>query len=1509
MKQNIFQSMKHSLILYVRALAACITLSVPLVVEAQELGATFSAQTKNGVIMTFQLVDTVEMNIQVGTWDGAPAIDTQTLGQVNIPNSAGGMKVVAIAPGAFMGCAGVTAVSIPANVASIGDRAFAGMLSLDTLVVSTTNAVFDSRNDCNAVVETATNTLIVGCRSSRIDPTVTAIGPSAFEGSGISNVMLSADITSIGDSAFAGCDSLSLITSLSLTPFAVNKNCFSNQESVELYVPLGSKAAYMLTEGWNSIEHIYEIGAPTEFTDYQGVRYLPQYLGGSYVYTVVRLNEIHTDEIVIPSTVNDYPVTAIGDTAFADRTGLSSITIPASIENIGDQAFVGCDMMTLTILRSDPPMTATTAFDNTENKTLLVPLGSRTTYASVEPWSQFSNIEALGAPKLAKIDGVIYTPMVEGDTYTYTISGNEGDISGTLTLRSDVGGYPVTAIAAEAFKDCTGLTGILTLPSSLISIGDLAFMGCTGLTSSVNIPASVTEIGLNPFAGSTGIKAFSVDAGNTVYDSRNNSNTIVHTGTNTLIAGGSGSQFPDDIVAIAPYAFYNQISLLAITIPEGVASIGEKAFYGCNQITQVRVLAPMPPAITEDAFSCYDIATLSVVKGSKSTYSGAIGWQDFSHISEIGVPEEYRDGQGVDYTPYEINDTYAYAVTGHQTAMPANITIPDNINGYLVDRIEANAFNNCKTLSSMTLPENLLYIGESAFKDCSNMTTVYIPASTISIGTSAFSGCKHLLSVNIPSSTTYIGADAFLGSSALGTITVDGGNMIYDSRDGCNAIIETSTNTLLYGSGSTVIPSSITAIAENAFYGNTVLTSVTIPYGVTYIGPNAFNGCNALTVVNCELTIPPTITEGTFTNLNYLSLNVPLGSKSLYAAAPVWQDFATIDDGAPISPDFYQLAYIVEGDTIETHQIIEGQQITPIAEPQREGYSFSGWSGIPATMPANDVVVTGSFTINQYKIEYVVDDDIIKSETLDYASKITPLADLEKEGYTFSGWSEIPDTMPARDVTVRGSFIINYYIVTFVLDGAVVRRDSLAYGSAITVPEVSERVNYKFSGWGETVAQVVPASDLTYSGRYISLDPTPEEPGTFVTPGNVEETLAQDTTAPEELEDVTLRGQLNGEDLSYLRSLNLTRIDLSGCDIVADSITTAGKITAEANTVSADIFSGLTSLEEVVLPGTTKEVKTAAFANCPNLKVVIWNGEAPINADCFDAPENYESNLLVFAPEGIESTFEGNVIKGNVAERITLTDGKELFNPQTFTAKRVTYTRNFSKLTAIGQAGGWESLVVPFNVQTIVSAERGVLVPFGGSAYGEETTETRPFWLATYDEVMGFTAATSIKANTPYIIAMPNNEIYPEDYCITGDVTFISENVEVQPTDKAQTVKGSTYSMIPSYAITEAADNHYMLNDFDYQDSDKSYMPGAIFVRGYRAARPFEAYMATEGAGIKAFISIADVANSLEKIMGSHLLPSSSNVYDLGGRKIGNNALKQTTRNIYLKDGKKILSK
>ena len=101
-----------------------------------------------------------------------------------------------------------------------------------------------------------------------------------------------------------------------------------------------------------------------------------------------------------------------------------------------------------------------------------------------------------------------------------------------------------------------------------------------------------------------------------------------------------------------------------------------------------------------------------------------------------------------------------------------------------------------------------------------------------------------------------------------------------------------------------------------------------------------------------------------------------------------------------------------------------GVSVTEENAPEKEGYTFSGWSEIPAKMPAKDVTVTGSFTINSYKLIYMVDDREYKSYEIEYSSSITPEAQPTKEGYTFSGWSEIPVTMPAKDVTITGNFTL-----------------------------------------------------------------------------------------------------------------------------------------------------------------------------------------------------------------------------------------------------------------------------------------------------------------------------------------------------------------------------------------------------------------------------------------------------------------------------------------------------
>ena len=118
----------------------------------------------------------------------------------------------------------------------------------------------------------------------------------------------------------------------------------------------------------------------------------------------------------------------------------------------------------------------------------------------------------------------------------------------------------------------------------------------------------------------------------------------------------------------------------------------------------------------------------------------------------------------------------------------------------------------------------------------------------------------------------------------------------------------------------------------------------------------------------------------------------------------------------------YKVIYIVDGEDYKTIGYDFGDAITPEAEPTKEGYTFSGWNEIPATMPAEDVTVTGTFTINKYKLVYLIDGEEYKTFEVEYGARITPESEPIKEGYTFSGWSKIPETMPAIDVTVIGTF-------------------------------------------------------------------------------------------------------------------------------------------------------------------------------------------------------------------------------------------------------------------------------------------------------------------------------------------------------------------------------------------------------------------------------------------------------------------------------------------------------
>ena len=179
----------------------------------------------------------------------------------------------------------------------------------------------------------------------------------------------------------------------------------------------------------------------------------------------------------------------------------------------------------------------------------------------------------------------------------------------------------------------------------------------------------------------------------------------------------------------------------------------------------------------------------------------------------------------------------------------------------------------------------------------------------------------------------------------------------------------------------------------------------------------------------------------------------------------------------------YKLTYTIDGQEYKSEDVEYGATITPEAAPTKEGHTFSGWSWIPSKMPAEDVVVTGTFSVNKYKITYIVGSVEYKSYEVEYGAIITSDSAPTKEGYTFSGWSEIPATMPAHDVTVTGTFTINKYKLTYMVDGVVYKSFEIDYGTAITPEAAPTKEGHTFSGWS-WIPSKMPAEDVTVSGAF-----------------------------------------------------------------------------------------------------------------------------------------------------------------------------------------------------------------------------------------------------------------------------------------------------------------------------------------------------------------------------------------------------------------------------------------
>ena len=283
------------------------------------------------------------------------------------------------------------------------------------------------------------------------------------------------------------------------------------------------------------------------------------------------------------------------------------------------------------------------------------------------------------------------------------------------------------------------------------------------------------------------------------------------------------------------------------------------------------------------------IAVYNITDTSQSIEVFNWQFEDFTSMEVDGVElQEVTSNYSFDTTgehtiKFGLNSwadiTNAFFSYGMDRGELTSVVIPSN-----VTNIGYSTFYGCTGLTSIDIPNSVTSIGEKAFYGCRSLTNIVIPDSVTSIDGLAFQDCTSLTNITIPSGVTSIGDGAFGYCGSLTNITIDSNNNTYDSRDNCNAIIETSTNTLLRGCQNTVIPNSVTSIGNRAFNGCSNLTSITIPNSVTSIGDSAFRYCTSLTSIGsvgsgASVEIPSGVTsisESLFDSCsNLTSIDIP----------------------------------------------------------------------------------------------------------------------------------------------------------------------------------------------------------------------------------------------------------------------------------------------------------------------------------------------------------------------------------------------------------------------------------------------------------------------------------------------------------------------------------------------------------------------------------------------------------------------------------------------------------
>ena len=542
-------------------------------------------------------------------------------------------------------------------------------------------------------------------------------------------------------------------------------------------------------------------------------------------------------ELVIPAQIDGQPVTTIGNYAFSDCTGLTSVTIPEGVTEIGNYVFSGCTSLSEISIPESVISIGESAFSETA-------------------WLEARQKE----DPLVMVNGI----LIDGKCC-------EGDV---VIIPEGV-----TSIGSAAFSGCTGLTSV-TIPESVTSIGYAAFMGCTGLTS-VTIPGSVSSIGVSAFSNCSSLTSVTIPE----------SVTFIKGSAFSGCTGLTSVTIPESVTFIEASAFRDCTGLTSVTIPEGVTSIGYQAFGGCTSLSEISIPESVD-SIGESAFSGTawlearrkedPLVTVNGILIDGMCCEGDVVIPEGvtrimndafirSALTSVTIPGSVRSigrfafsdcSSLTSVTMQEGVTTLCDAAFARCSAL-TDIVFPDSLVYFGEDALYGTPWleqqqekpfviagsylmDGRKSTGDIVIPDGIRTIGYYAFGECDGLTSVTIPESVTEIGARAFWDCTALTDITIPDSVAMIGEGAFSYTpwledrEAQADPLVTAGNVVIGTK-GCE--------------GDFTIPDGIVGIAPFAFSECDGLTSVTIPDSVTKIGFFAFSGSGVTFTVPAGVTV------------------------------------------------------------------------------------------------------------------------------------------------------------------------------------------------------------------------------------------------------------------------------------------------------------------------------------------------------------------------------------------------------------------------------------------------------------------------------------------------------------------------------------------------------------------------------------------------------------------------------------------------------------------------------